>query len=70
MLPVYWHGLVLWVTRDQYDSIQTVESLPEATDEQIAQQDAWYEQAQQEMREEAERWGPFLKRFAERLSPD
>ncbi len=57
MKPVYWHGLVIWLTTGQYDAITRSGdvTLVDATEEQIAKQDEWYEQALEEAREDA-RW--------------
>lgn len=57
MRPIYQWGLVLWLTPDQYAWVRSIDAdrYPDATEEQIASQDAWYEQTQLEMAEEQAR---------------
>lgn len=53
--PVYAYGLVLWLSPPQYEWVVQLDAdhqYPDATDEQIARQDEWYEQAQAEADQE------------------
>lgn len=54
--PVYWYGIVLWLTPNQYAQVRRIgpaEQYPDATDAQIEAQDRWYEQAKSEREQEA-----------------
>lgn len=68
MLPIYQWGLVLWLTPDQYAWVRSIDggNYPDATEEQIARQDAWYEQTQREMAEEQARF----KRLVSKMFPN
>jgi hypothetical protein len=55
--PVYWNGLVVWMTTEQYERTGILRENGEASDateEQIARQDSWRERALQEEEREAE----------------
>ena len=54
--PIYAWGHVLWLHPDTYAQMADTlnAEFPDATEEQIAAQDAWYEREQEENRREAE----------------
>lgn len=68
MLPVYWYGLVLWMPKSQYTAVKRSEmwgvQACDATEEQIASQDRWYESAEIEREREANEWARIVRLFA------
>jgi uncharacterized protein YfaQ (DUF2300 family) len=67
MRPVYWQGLVLWLTPHEYSKVSALAdpgATIDATDAQIEAQDRWYEQAKIDREQETAEWRRFLSRFA------
>lgn len=69
MKPVYWGGLVLWLTPIQYRKVRAVGDgigICDATDDQIARQDEWYERAVAEQEQEDDEFARLFRSMRDR----